>query len=1206
MMVLGALSCFVGLTAFAQAQLPQTRLKAIEPVSMQVGQTIELKLLSGDDLDEVTSLHFSHPGITAKLKMQEVDGQPRPVDNTFEVSAAGDVPPGVYEVRCSGMWGVSNPRRFGVSQRPHAAEASANNTVAAAQAIELNSSVVGRMESGTDIDCFKFTAAQGQKVVIDCLAERLDSSMNATLTLKDAQGRRLARVRNFNGEDPTLVYTIPSAGEYVVELNDQTYRSGNEFGYRLDVHAGPHLSFAMPPAGPAGQRTRFTLYGFNLPGAQQIDDELHAAKLEKLEVDIDVPQEEATLRVQNVLRSYQLDVDAFSYSLSTPSGPTNPLLIGIASRAVAIETEPNDDPAKATPTTAPGEVAGQISRAGDVDWYSFPAEAGQVYWLEVVGQRNGTTLDPVMIVEQVTKNEQGEEQVKRLVTQDDDGTNVAANVFDTFTDDPVYRLNCEAAATYRVAVYDRYGQTRGDLRLRYRLSIRPEEPDFRVAVVPALNMNNSGQPWPIGLRKGDSVSVPLYALRKYGYEGPIDVRVEGLGQGVHCPGTTIGTKEAAGVLVFRSDAEAPESVQNLRLIATARIAAPAQERAVASAAKAIEDAKKPLPDLQKKLGEADTKLAQATQQRDETAKQSQDKPDDEGLKKQLEQRQAQLDEAQKQRDAAAQMVAAAEQAIVAAKQAHEQAKQARQASIREVSHVVRSGTLMVPGANNEPSEGRLAQSLTLAVMPEQASFEVRTEPVRVRVCQSAQVLVPVKLIKRNGFDEKVTLNFAGMPNGSNLQATNTAIEKGQDAVVASVLVKENTPPGTYALYLTSQGQVSYSRNPAKAERLKAARDAVGEELKKAQEAAQAATQAKTESTNKANEANQKLQQAQQQKQQADQLVQQRTTELGQIKPQKEAADKKLEEQAKALAEAEQGQKTQEQGLADAEKAQSAAEQAQAAAEKAVADAQAALQGDPENGDLKNKVTAAEQQLQQAKLLVEQTKQKVNEAKQLLEQAKQKFAQAKQQAEQATRERDEKVKQLAEAEARMVEAVKAQEAKAAELKIAETAKAEADKAKQLAEEAEKAALAEAKRLDDKKKAADKLAQDAETAAKPQNKNVTPPSLPIVIEVLPAPVKLTVSVPNGGNIKRGESIELTAKVDRLNGYEGPVQLSLPLPPGVQGVSASGSIPADQVETKFNLTAGGDATEGQLANIVLRATVTWDGEQHVEVPIAVKVSP
>src|SRR6266567_3411127 len=91
------------------AQLPVARLLTVFPPGGKVGSQFEISL-TGVDLDEANQLHFSHPGITAKLKVGETNGLPEA--NKFLVTIATNVTPGVYEARVVGRFGISNPRSF--------------------------------------------------------------------------------------------------------------------------------------------------------------------------------------------------------------------------------------------------------------------------------------------------------------------------------------------------------------------------------------------------------------------------------------------------------------------------------------------------------------------------------------------------------------------------------------------------------------------------------------------------------------------------------------------------------------------------------------------------------------------------------------------------------------------------------------------------------------------------------------------------------------------------------------------------------------------------------------------------------------------------------------------------------------------------------------------------------------------------------------
>ena len=96
--------------------------------------------VTGTDLDEPEKLLFSHPGIKGEYvgpKQPVPDPKtkdlPAPKSNPgpskFRVTVDARVPPGTYDVRFVGKWGVSNPRAFVVGNLNEVNEKEPNNDV---------------------------------------------------------------------------------------------------------------------------------------------------------------------------------------------------------------------------------------------------------------------------------------------------------------------------------------------------------------------------------------------------------------------------------------------------------------------------------------------------------------------------------------------------------------------------------------------------------------------------------------------------------------------------------------------------------------------------------------------------------------------------------------------------------------------------------------------------------------------------------------------------------------------------------------------------------------------------------------------------------------------------------------------------------------------------------------------------------------------
>lgn len=1179
--------------AIAQ-QLPTNRVFSIFPLGGQRGTTFDVAIANGVDLEETFKLSFSHPGITAAPKL---DAAMQPLSGQFAVTIAADVPPGVYDLRAIGMYGLSNPRCFVVGDRKEIAEVEPNNDVKTATPVEINNVINGRSNGATDLDYFKFAGKAGQRVLADCRAMRIDSRLDATVELYNAAGRKLATAHNNLRRDALLDFTLPADGDYFVKLFDLTYGGSNDHFYRLSLHTGPHIDVIVPASGLAGTTAEYTIYGRNLPGGQPSAFKAAGKALDQLKVQIALPADPTVQQAADPASPAEGGDDGITYTLASPAGASNPVTIFFASGPVAAETEPNDKPAQSQKIAVPTELTGQFQARGDIDYFTFDAKAGDVFWVEVFGERSGSGADPQFAIEQIGKDAKGEETANRLTAQDDNPLNIGGTLFNTTSDDPVFRFTAGADGTFRVVVRDRFFESRGDPRLVYRLSIRKETPDFRLAVLapfPTVDPATLSSPYTLNLRRGDNLQVNVMAYRRDGYTGPIDVSVEGLPAGVTCLGASLGTGQNIAALTITSTDQAAEWAGPIRIIGKTKIDNAAAVKALADAEAAHKAAVATLPPLDKAV--ADTAVAAKVAVDSATkAKEALDKDANN----------ATLQNAKKAADdvaakaavtakAAVDAKAAADQKVAAALAAVTAAQTAKQQAAKDVARDARAATVVWQGGNVngvvQPAVSRLARSLMLSVQKEAAYLQLVAEgPARFEVNQSRQVLIPVKLLKRNGFDNNVTLTFLTPP--ANVQVENKPINKGADSAVYRVFVQNNVAPGTYTLLLQGAGQISYSRNPeaaakATAEKVvtdKAATDAT-EADKKAKEAVAAALKKMTDAA----------------------AVAKTATDA------KVAADKVTTDTATAAKAAADAKVIADKAATDTDAAAKVAAAEKVLADKAAADADVAAKAANEKAvkaKADSDANANDKALADAKVAAEKVAadaaaaaKKAADAKVVSDKKAVDAADAAKKAADAKVVSDKKAVDTAEAAKKAADAKviadKAVTDTAALAKTAVDEKAAADKA--AAEAVAKLAAATAA-----KAAADKKATDTANVSKPANVNVLVPATTVTLVVKPGPGTLAVAPANGGAVKRGANVEVKVTVTRANGFVGPMTLSLPLPPGVVGVTAPEVvIPADKNEGTLVVTAAADATEGQLANMVVRAKMDFGGPAEVDQPIAINV--
>ncbi|MCA9119213.1 MAG: hypothetical protein H6822_22670 [Planctomycetaceae bacterium] len=558
------------------AQLPSTQLSSIFPPGGKFGTTFDVQVSGADQID-LSQLVFSHSGIKATQKTRKPNEflAEEPAPGQFSVTVAGDVPPGVYEARVVGRYGVSNPRAFTVGIYDELVERGGNNSVESAFEIGVDKTVNGWVDAN-NIDHFKLALKDGQRVLLDCAAQRIDSRLDGTMIVYDPSGREIARNRDSIGTDPFIDLTATVSGDYIIAVYDFVYRGGNDSFYRLTVNSGPHVDFIFPPSGVAGSNDSYVVYGRNLPNGQRTDLAIDGVALEQVTVNIPLPADPTTARrldIAELVVPQAAVLDAYVYQFNT----ANPATIHFARAPVVKEVEPNDDAKASQLVSVPCELVGQFYPRGDHDCFQFEAKKGEVYYLDLISHRLGLSTDPYLMVQRVTKNDQGEEVLANIATIDDpsDRNGRIGSNFDTSTDDPSYQLKIDQDAIYRITVRDQNGIAAVDPRNVYRLVVRPPQPDFRVVAIAeqiqAPVNANAVLAGTTSVRRGGTTLFDVRIERREGFDGEVAVTAEGLPSGVTCRETYIGANQNSGVLVFQASEDAAAWSGGIRVVGKATI-----------------------------------------------------------------------------------------------------------------------------------------------------------------------------------------------------------------------------------------------------------------------------------------------------------------------------------------------------------------------------------------------------------------------------------------------------------------------------------------------------------------------------------------------------------------------------------------------------------------------------------------------------------
>jgi len=394
-------------------------------------------------------------------------------------AAAGD-----REIRLGTPQNLTNPMRFQVGSLREIREDEPNDPglypfLPPETPLESPIVINGRIKPG-DVDHHRFHARQGQSLVIEArarhlvpyVADAVPGWFQATLTLYDPQGRQVAFADDYRFDpDPVLCYEIPEDGVYQVEIRDAIYRGREDFVYRLTISEQPFITQLFPLGGRAGTRTVAEIGGWNLGSGQ---------------LPLLTPTGIPGLR---------------QAALKPPSQASNQVIYAVDMLPESDEAEPNDTYETAQPIDLPRIINGRIRPAGDADVFSFKGTAGQTVVAEVHARRLHSPLDALA---------QLIDPSGRVVAWNDDHEDLASGLL-THHADSYLRVRLAESGTYAVRLADATQQGGDDLA--YRLRISAPRADFALRVTPSS----------IAIPAGWSAPLCVYALRKDGFDGAIDI-----------------------------------------------------------------------------------------------------------------------------------------------------------------------------------------------------------------------------------------------------------------------------------------------------------------------------------------------------------------------------------------------------------------------------------------------------------------------------------------------------------------------------------------------------------------------------------------------------------------------------------------------------------------------------------------------------------
>lgn len=509
--LLAVLLVSLWLKAAATAQsvcLPAPRLLTTMPMGGQIGTEVEV-IVTGEAIEDIEHLLFSHPGITAAPKLG-TDGKPEP--NRFLVKIAPDCPLGIHEARVVSRLGVSSSRVFTVGALPEVKQDQPSTTVATAIPLQVNS-ICNAVLPVQAVNHYSFEAHKGQRIIVDCAARGIDSKMNPVLVIADAAGRDLVVERRGGALD----FQVPTDGTYVIKVHELTFKGGPECYYRLAVQElaaeAPIVrlpstrqvsSFSWPPIGLADQAA-----------AAETEPNNKHAEAQKISLPCDIAG------------SFYPAADVDTFEFQARKGEV--WWVEVASERLGRPTDPAMIVQQVTGEGA-GEKLVDVAELSDI--LSPVKRSSNGYAYDGPPYNAGST-------DILGKIEIKEDGVYRLQLSD---------LFGGTRNEPrnEYRLVIrQAAPDFALVAWALHMELR--------------------------NGDRNALSKPIALRGGSTMAFEVVAVRRDGFDGAIELTMEDLPEGVTAAGLRIPAGQSRGILLLTARENAPRGLRLAKFFGRGKI-----------------------------------------------------------------------------------------------------------------------------------------------------------------------------------------------------------------------------------------------------------------------------------------------------------------------------------------------------------------------------------------------------------------------------------------------------------------------------------------------------------------------------------------------------------------------------------------------------------------------------------------------------------
>ena len=245
-----------------------TRNPTLNPPSPRVavrGAKVRL-VLTGVGVGKASDVFVGSPKIISTI-VPAATPDPNRLDVDLDIAA--DAPPGGVIVSVLSRLGHSPGQVFLVTAEPDTAEVEPNDLLAQAKPAALPSTVTGTIDRPGDVDLFRFDAKAGQALVFEPRDKPAGSLWMGALALLDSGGKVLAEAVGLDG-DPTLTHVAAADGPVLLRVADALRGGSGNHPYRIAAGMAPFLESAFPLGVERGKTVDVAVKGLNLGASASV------------------------------------------------------------------------------------------------------------------------------------------------------------------------------------------------------------------------------------------------------------------------------------------------------------------------------------------------------------------------------------------------------------------------------------------------------------------------------------------------------------------------------------------------------------------------------------------------------------------------------------------------------------------------------------------------------------------------------------------------------------------------------------------------------------------------------------------------------------------------------------------------------------------------------------------------------------------------